>query len=182
MELKILSLDTVVNSGITEVELINYDNLGFFKKKTTSKGLLDRCEYYLFFDGVTYTDLIVDVTYSYTFNGVIYTAQITTVNWINKDNSVGFTKVFMKPFMAWEIIDFGMTKRNNILSTAKIFVLSSIGLNNGYDLLNSCSEETTIYIEGSYLPLIAKINSLVGVKPYLNQQVADSINAILSDI
>ena len=58
MELKILNLDTVVNSGIREPELVNYDNLGFYKKKTTSKGLVDRCEYYLNYDAGVYSNLI----------------------------------------------------------------------------------------------------------------------------
>lgn len=182
MELKILGLDTVVNSGVMQPELINYDNLGFFKKKTTAKGLLTRCEYYLNFDGGTYSDLIVDVSYTYTYNGAVYTGQTTTVNWINTDDTIGFTKVFIKAFMTWEMVDFGMTKRNNILSTAKIYTLTSVGLANGYDLLDACAAEMVKYVEGPYQPLIDKVNSLVGVKVYLTQQVADGINAILSDI
>jgi hypothetical protein len=181
-KLKILTLDVVVNSGVMEPELIPYDYLGFHKKKTTVKGLVSRCEYYLNFDGVEYSDLIVEVIYSYSFNGVVYTASTTTVNWIRLDESIGHSKTFTKNFMPWEVVDFGMTKRNNILSTTKIYVIGAIGVNNGYDLLSSCATEMTAYVEGPFQPLIAKINSLVGVKPYLTQQLADNINSILTDI
>lgn len=183
MELKILTLDTVVNSGIHTPELIQYDNLGFFKKKTTSKGLLDRCEYYLNFDGVAYSNLIVDVLYSYTFNGVIYTGSTTTVKWIAVDESVGYEKVFTKTFMPWEIIDFGMTKRNNIISTTKLYTLNALGYTNGVDLLNTVDPYVSAYIQGAPPTVLTdQINALVGVKPYLTQPIADNINAILSDI
>ena len=183
MELKILGLDTVVNSGVMQPELINYDNLGFFKKKTTAKGLLTRCEYYLNFDGGTYSDLIVDVSYTYTYNGAVYTGQTTTVNWINTDDTIGFTKVFIKAFMTWEIIDFGMTKRNNIISTTKLYALGALGYANGADLLSTLDAYISAYIQGAPpVTLTTQVNALVGVKPYLSQPVADGINAILSDV
>ena len=182
MDLKILNLDVVVNSGVTQPELVNYDTLGLFKKKTTSKGLVSRCEYFEQFDGKDYINKLVDVSYSYTFNGVVYIASITRVQWLNLHDEVGFEKTFLKTFMPWEIIDFGITKRTNILSTAKLFALGQIGIVNGYDLMNACASEVEQYISGPFQPLIDKMNSLVGVKPYLTTELAAAINTILTDL
>jgi hypothetical protein len=182
MDLKILTLDVVVNSGVTQVELVNYDTLGLFKKKTTANGLVSRCEYYVEFDGETYSNKLVDVTFSYTFNGVVYIGSTTRVQWINLDEEVGYEKTFVKTFMPWEIIDFGVIKRTNILSTAKLYALGQIGIVNGYDLMNACAIEVEQYISGPYQPLVDKILSLVGVKAYLTLELATNINQILTDL
>lgn len=181
-QLKLMLLDVVVNSGISEPELVPYDYLGFYKKKTTAKGLINRCEYYLEFDGENYSNLMVDVSYQHIFNGVVYTQTRTTVNWIDIDDQIGYTKVFVKDFTDWEKVNFGRDKRNNLLSTAKIYALGQIGVVNGYDLLSTCAVECDAYVDGPFQPLVDKINSLVGQKPYLNQQIADGINAILTDL
>lgn len=182
MDLKILNLDVVVNSGVTQPELVNYDNLGLFKRKTTAKGLVSRCEYFVEFDGENYINKLVDVTFSYTFNGVVYVGSTTRVQWINLNEEVGYEKTFVKTFMPWEIIDFGITKRTNIFSTAKLYALGQIGIVNGYDLMTACAIESEQYISGPYQPLVDKILSLVGVKAYLTPELAAAINAILTDL
>lgn len=183
MELKIMMFDIVVNSQINSPELVNYDNLGLYKKKITSKGLLDGCEYYSEFDGKVYNNLIISVSFVYHFDGVIYTDYDTTVNWIDTDDNIGYTKLFNKILMPWEIIDFGVDKRNNIVSTAKLYALGELGYSNGTDLLFTLESPVNAYIQGvPPVLLTTEVNNLVGTKPYLTQPISDGINSILSDI
>lgn len=183
MELKIMLLDVVVNAGIMVPELIDFNYLSFHKKKTTSKGMLSRCEYYEFFDGENYSNLIVDVTYDYIFQNGIYVGSTTTVNWINTEEEVGHQSVTYKNFTDWEKVDFGMTKRTNILSVAKLYVFQTVGLVNATDLLLSVGSEIELYVNGSNPAVLTdEVNALVGQKPYLTQPIANAINAILSDI
>lgn len=183
MELKIMLLDVVVNGGIMTPELIDFNYLSFHKKKTTAKGMLSRVEYYESFDGEDYFNLIVDVSYEYIFQNGIYTGSISTVNWINTEEEIGHQTVTHKEFTAWEKVDFGMTKRTNILSVAKLYVFQTVGLVNATDLLTSVGGQIELYVNGANPTVLTdQVNSLVGQKPYLTQPIANAINAILSDI
>lgn len=186
MELKIFLIDTVNNSGLSVPEMIDYDHIGLFNKRTESKGLTDKAEYFRYWDPQTnvYTDKIVEVnfTYHYSQQANVYTGITTQVNWIKTDEQIGHTREFVKTFVGYEMIDFGLQKRNNIIGTTKLFVLSQIGLANGFDLLESVPTEIELYIQGPITPLTTAIQGLVGVKVYMTQQLADEINLILNNV
>lgn len=183
MELKVLMIDCVANSRIQSPELVPYDHLGLFKKKTMSKGLLIKTEYYRVFENDVYSDLYVEEIHEHHYNGVYYTGTTTTVKWYDIYDEVGYQNEHNKIFTIEEIRDFGKKKRQVILSTVEMYTLGQIGLENGTDLMSSLAFETKNYVDGvSPTFICAAVSAFVGVKPYLSQNLANTINAIFSDI
>lgn len=181
MSLKIFQIDIVANSRISGPEMIDYTHIGLFRKQTQDKGLLTKAEFFRRFDGVTYSDLIVEEVYSYIENPPLYLGKTTVVNWYDLDETIGYSNAFTYMFLPNEIIDFGMDKRNNVLAVAKLYAFQVMGAN-AFGLLDYCVSEISSYIQGNTAPLTARVNAAVGVVPGMTQPIADNINGILSDL
>lgn len=183
MGLKVLMIDGVANSGIVSPEVVNYRHLGLYIKETMTKGLIVKNQFYRNLDGDIYSDLYVEENFVYHFNGVHYTGSTTTVSWYDSEDQVGFQNTHNKTFNLPEARAFGQNKRKNLLAIAEFTTLGLLGYINGTDFMSSLTLQTKDYIDGvSPTIIIAAINTQVGIKPYLTQQTADVINAILSDI
>lgn len=180
-DLKIFNLDSVINSGIRVPEMIDFDHLGLYKKKSVSKGVVNSVEYYKYKNGKSFEDLIVVTDFLYVFEPPgIYTGMTTRIKWIDYQESIGYQNEFFKEFLAWEIIEFGIQKRQNILAEAKMFCLQTFGIVNGYDLLTTLTDQVDSYINGVSTPLLTTINLLV--KPYLTTEIKTDLLNILSNI
>lgn len=180
-QLKILSLDTVVNSGVLRPEQVRIDDIGLFRKLTYSKGILTRIEYYTDFDGENYSNIIAITSLTQTFNGVVYTSQTKTTQYFDDSDSIDYTTAFTTTFVDEEYFDFAIQKRNNMLTDAKLIALNSLGAVNFNDLISALPLQITSYLNGPYQPIVDELNALVGVKVYLTQELADAMIAILTD-
>lgn len=181
MSLKIFQIDVVANSRISGPEMIDYTHIGLFRKQTQDKGLLMKSEFFRHFDGINYSDLIVEEVYAYIESPPLYLGKTTVVNWYNMENEVEYSNNFTYMFLPNEIIDFGMDKRNNVLSNAKLYAFQQLGAN-AYTLLDNCQGQMSIYVQGNTAPLLVQVNTQVGVVPGLTQPIADTINYILSNL
>lgn len=183
MSLKIFQIDIVANVGINVPEMVDFDHIGLYKKKFTSKGMVNKIEYYTDFEEPNiYSNLIVQTEFTYGFSNNIYTDVSTLVKWYNEENEIGHERSFFRKFLGWESIDFALEKRNNIIGNTKLFVLSQIGLANGFDLLQTIDAQMMLYIQGPVQPLVDAVQQQVGVKPYMTQLLADQICSILIDV
>lgn len=186
MDLKIFTIDAIVNTGIIVPEMFDYNHFSFEKKKNygaldnvQEKGLLLSTEYYQYKNGNTYENLLIKEEYTYQRQGVLFVGNSTSVKWYNNKDSVGYEKSFSKSYNAQEMIDFGINRRNYLLATAKIFCIQSIP-NNIYDYLDYVNTEMITYAQGQTTALISKIQGSVNpVKPYITENIANQLVYIL---
>lgn len=159
-----------INESYSSPENIDYDILGFHKKRTIILGELVKVEYYRHYDGVTYSDLILEETRAYTrdSNGLA-THRNLNVKWYLKDGTIGVEKDTIKYYSPSEAIDEGMTRRGNIVGMAKLYVLSQVGLANGQDFLGSVNSEATLFVNGSTQPLRDAVTA--STKPYMTPTI-----------
>lgn len=160
--------------GYLDPIFIDYDILGFHKKRTILFGELIKVEYYEIYDGQNYSNLILDETRNYTRNDdglVLFRNQTTT--WYLEDSSVGLVKNTIKYYTLEESIQEGIERRTNIISKAKSYVLVNIGQLYSFDLLSSVKNEIQLFIEGYTQPLRDSITN--STKPYLNDLLKNSI-------
>lgn len=181
MDLKIFQIDSVMNSGIVTPQLVNYRHVGLFKKETQEKGLSIKLEFFQNYENGVYSNLIVEEVYTYIEQNPLYLGIQTQVNWYDLEDNIGFSTNFTYMFLPNEIIEFGIKKRSNVLSNAKLYAFQQLG-QNAYTLLDNCQAEMSIYVQGNTPPLIDKVNAQVGVVTGLTQPIADTINAILTDL
>jgi hypothetical protein len=160
--------------GYEDPTIIDYDILGFQKKRTIIFGELVKVQYYEFYDGIDYSNLIVEETRQYTrdMNGLVQHRNQTS-KWYLSDDSIGLTKNTIKYYTLEEAIQEGIDRRSNVLSKAKAYVITNIGQAYSFDLLTSVKGEIQYFSDGYTQPLRdAIINSS---KPYLNQSIKDGI-------
>jgi len=160
--------------GYVDPTIIDYDILGFQKKRTIIFGELVKVQYYEFYDGSTYSNLIVEETRQYTrdMNGLVQHRNQTS-KWYLMDDNIGLTKNTIKYYTLEEAIQEGIDRRSNVLSKAKAYVITNIGQAYSFDLLTSVKGEIQYFSDGYTQPLRdAIINSS---KPYLNQSIKDGI-------
>ena len=181
MDLKIFQIDSVMNSGIASPQLINYRHIGLFKKTIQDKGLDVKTEFYQYFDNNVYSNLIVEEVYTYIEQNPLYLGVTTHVNWYDLTDTVANIQSFTYMFLPNEIIEFGIKKRSNVLSNAKLYAFQQLGAN-AYTLLDNCQAQMSIYVQGNTAPLLAQVNAQVGVVPGLTQPIADTVNGILSNL
>jgi hypothetical protein len=181
MELKIFQINCVANSGINTPQMVNYRHIGLFKKTTESKGVCVSEQFYEFFENGIYSNLVVQEIYTYIQQAPFYIGKRTDVYWYNLDDSIGDSNGFTYMFTNNEIINFGTSKRSNVLANAKLYAFQVLG-QNAYSLLDYCEFEISVYIQGNTPPIIAKVLQSVGVVTGMTQPIADNINAILLDL
>jgi hypothetical protein len=169
----------------------NYDILGFFKfeyiemSDPLHKGELTKVEYYRNLAGnpnliTSYSDLIL-TEYRVFYRDpttalVIYKDQ--TVNWYLSDGSVGETKKFRKYYQLRDAVLEGITRRDTITTEAKLYLLSTIGLTNGQQLIVDLSPQISIYLQGAHQPLLDAINA--STEPFLTPTIKATVISILT--
>lgn len=161
---------------------MDYDILGLHKERIIShEGFLTDIMYWKEYNGVTYSNLYVHEHRKYNVDsgtGLTVTRELT-VEWYLTDDTIGYTRKYaLKYYNQQESIDEGITRRNNVISKAKVYCINTLGLNYSFDLLNSVKTQLDLFIQGYTQPLRDAIAS--STKPYLTQQNKDDIVAILT--
>jgi hypothetical protein len=167
-----------INDSVENPLKIDYDILGFHKKRTITKGELRKVEYYKKYvaSSLTYSDLVVCEFREYSRDVVgLVTARTQTSNWILKNESIGMTSVFTKYYSPVEAINEGISLRKNLIAEAKIYSIGAISLPYSFDLLTSVTGQLNIFIEGYKTPLINAISA--STKPYLGVAQVERVTA-----
>ena len=153
---------------------LNYDLYGLHKKRTLNQGELNLIEYYSTYDGTTYSDLVLkeERVYARDVNNLVqFRTQTTT--WYLTDDTVGCTKVTTKYYAIEESIAESEIRRGNLISTAKLYTLSQIGIENCWDFIQSINTEITLYIQGATQFLKDAITA--STKPYLTPTIIGTL-------
>ena len=161
---------------------IDYDIMGFHKKRYIVKGELVKVEYYRNYDGITYSDLVIEELRVYNRDalGIILTRDIS-IKWFLTDDSIGDTKSWVKYYSGDEAISEGITRRKNMINTAKTVLLNMLAVNHGtplnqqyaFDFLSSISLELKYFEEGYRQPLIDAVNN--SIKPYMSATIKTAV-------
>ena len=158
---------------------LDYDIMGYHKKRTIIKGELTKVEYYKNFDGVNYSDLIVEETRQYTRNEIglaLYRTQNS--KWYLENNTVGLEKTFIKYYTMNEMLSETMTRSTNIINEAKIYLLNNIGYSNGQNFMQSVGNEITLFINGTGQPLRDAVTN--STKEYMTIEIKNAVVEILT--
>lgn len=168
-----------VNNSNNSPERLDYDILGLHKKRTIIAGELRLVEYYRNFNGVTYSDLAVRESRTFTRNGIgLVLYRTLFVEWFLDNDTVGTTITSIKYYSPSESIDEGIDRRTNVISDAKIYCLNAIGQAYAFDLLLGLKALIEVYRDGYKQPLIDAVNA--STKPYLTSQMKTDIINILT--
>lgn len=163
-----------VNNSNKSPEFIDYEILGFHKKKTIVFGELIKVEYYKEFDGINYSDLVVEENRQYIRdNNGLVTSRIKECKWYYMNGQVGLSKISTKFYTLEEAIEEGIQRRSNIISCMKAYILSEIGLENFLKLIEELEDKINLFIKGSTYYLVNYIENIQ--KPYLNEQIKQEI-------
>lgn len=168
-----------INGAMESPMNLDYDIMGFHKKRTITKGELLSVEYYRNFDGTTYSDLVVKEERVYTRNAmglVMYRSMI--ISWYFEDGTVGEVKNTTKFYSPQESIDEGMNRRGNMIADGKLYILGTVGLANGQDFLVSLTGEVNLFVNGATQPLRDAITA--STKTYITQTMKDTLQVIFT--
>lgn len=105
---------------------INYDIMGYAKKRTFNQGELTRVEYYDQFNPTanTFSGLVVVENRIYYRINQLLNSRIMNIAWIMNDGvSTGFTKTTYKNYTALEAIQAGQARRENVIADLEINVI-----------------------------------------------------------
>lgn len=163
-----------LTSSFDDPSEFDYDIFGLHKKRTITFGELRKTEYYRNYDGVTYSDLVVEETREYIrdVNGLVqYRTQVS--KWYLNSGIVGKIKTTTKYYTLSEAIQEGLDRRGNVIAQAKAYVLSQIGQLYSFDLLTGVKNEIQLFLDGYTQPLRDAVQN--STKPYLNQTIKDGI-------
>jgi hypothetical protein len=181
-----------INNSYNSPLNTNYDLLGLFKFEYIEmtdpihKGEMTKVEYYSnFIPGnpnvlANYSNLILTEYRVYTRDPstslVVYKDQ--TVNWYLTDGSIGETKTLRKYYQFKDSIQEGIRRRDTITTEAKLYLLSTIGLVNGQQLIVDLSPQISIYLQGAHQPLLDAINA--STEPFLTPTIKTTVISILT--
>lgn len=139
---------------------IDYDLLGYNKKRVFDKGELLRveyCESYNQGTGVYSGKVVEEVRTYYRVNQMLNRREMS-INWYLDDGSIGHRKTTTKYYTMLEVIQAGETRRANLISDLKITVIGLLmaasgatgiqAQNAGKPFLDSYSIEIAKYIQG----------------------------------
>lgn len=174
-----------INNSLDDPSSIDYDILGFNKKRTIVKGELREIGYYRNYTATTktYSDLVVLETRTYFRDPIgIATARTQTSTWYLNDGSTGLTKNFTKYYTEEEGIEEGINRRGNMLAFAKTTLLNGLKAIYGeptnqtyaFDMLTSVKTQMEYFTQGYTQPLRDAVSA--STKPYLTEQI--KINVI----
>jgi len=169
-----------INDSNENPSNIDYDILGFNKKRTIVKGELKSVEYYTNYipTSQTYSDLVVSEFRNYT-RDVIGLVQYRdmTCNWILNDGTTGLTLSFKKYYTPEEAIQEGIDRRGNMLSFAKTSLLDGLKAIYGeptnqtyaFDMLTSVKTQMEYFTQGYTQPLRDAVSA--STKAYLTEGI-----------
>jgi hypothetical protein len=173
-----------INNSIDDPQNIDYDIMGYHKKRTINKGELNTIEYYknYIFSSDTYSDLVVRESRVYikdTIGVVIY--RDLSIEWFLNDDTVGVTKVFRKFYTPEAALQEGIDRRSNIINTAKSALLKGlkdvygepINQQYAFDFLLGISAQINYFKEGYTQPLKEAVNN--STKAYMSPAIKASV-------
>jgi len=169
----------------------SYDILGLHKYEYVEmtdplrKGELSKVEYYRNLNGNpnvigNYSDLVVTEYRVYTRdpNTALVICRDLTVVWYLTDDTIGETKKTKKFYQLKDSIEEGITRRDNITSFAKLYLLNNIGLANGQILLSDLTPYISVYLQGNHQPLLDAVTN--SVEPFMTPTIKGTTVAILT--
>lgn len=173
-----------INDSISDPSKIDYDILGYNKKRTFIKGELREIGYYKNYDysANTYSDLVVLETRSYTRNEIgIATSRYLTSTWYLNDGTTGLTTSYLKYYTQEEGIQEGIDRRGNMIAFAKTSLLDGLKAIYGeptnqtyaFDMLTSVRTQMDYFIQGYTQPLRDAVSA--STKPYLTQGIKQAV-------
>lgn len=173
-----------INGNVGDPSDINFDIKGYYKKRTVIKGELTIIEYYrnYVYSSDTYTDLVVKESRVFDRNLLgLVNFRTLIIDWYVEDDTIGLSKEQIKYYSKDEVIQEGMTRRNNMISAAKLVLLNELKLTvgeptnqqYGFDFLLGVSTQMTYFKEGYIQPLRDAVQD--STKPYFNQDIKDKI-------
>lgn len=174
-----------INNSFDSPSLIDYDIMGFNKKRVFVSGELREVSYYNNYDysANTYSDLVVLETRSYVRDEIgIATRRDLTSTWYLNDGSTGLTTSYSKYYSPEEGIQEGMDRRSNMIAFAKTTLLSDLkaiygeptNQNYSFDLLTSVKTQMEYFTQGYTQPLRDAVSA--STKPYMD--VATKLDVI----
>lgn len=160
---------------------LNYNILGLHRKEYFVVGELQKVEYYTNYDGLTgWTNMILVENRVYTRDPTTDLVQYRTmiINFFLQDGTIGETKTTLKYYALQDQIYEGITRRTNVISTAKLYVMSQVGLANGEAYLVELITQINMYIQGSKQPLLDAVNA--STDSFLTPTIIGTTIAILT--
>lgn len=139
---------------------VDYDLLGYSKKRTFNKGELERVEYYENFvpSSNTYTVKVIEEICTYYRINQMLSRREMKINWMLDDGTTGYTRNTTKYYTLIEAIQAGETRRANLISDLKINVIgllmqfsgasSVMAQQVGTPFLDTYSTEISKFIQG----------------------------------
>ncbi len=178
-----------INDSIEDPRKIDYDILGFNKKRTIVKGELISVEYYKNYisSSQTYSDLVVSEFRNYTRDMIgLVQYRDMTCNWILNDGTTGLTLSFKKYYTPEESTNEGIDRRNNIIGFAKTTLLDGLKAIYGepanqtysFDMLTSVKTQMEYFSQGYTQPLRDAVSA--STKPYLTVGIKEAVIAQLT--
>ena len=157
------------NSTIEQIENLDYDIMGFHKKRYIVKGLLKIVEYYKNYNPLTqeYSDLVVreSRTYLNDVNTGLSYCRLLNVDWYLTDGAVGHSIINRSKFYSFiESRSNLQARRTNIINEAEEFLLFSLmreygeqGFIYAQTFLTQAKLAKDLYVDGVWLPLESSI-------------------------
>ena len=173
-----------INQSTSDPRTIDYNILGFNKKRTIIKGELRLIEYYKNYiaSANTYSDLVVFETREYTRDDIgIATSRDLSSSWLLNDGTTGLTISSTKYYTEEEGIQEGLDRRGNMIGFAKTSLLNGLkaiygepaNQNYAFDMLTSVRVQIDYFIQGYTQPLRDAVSA--STKPYLTQGIKDVV-------
>jgi hypothetical protein len=173
-----------INDSNENPSSIDYDILGFNKKRTIVKGELKSVEYYKNYisSSQTYSDLVVSEFRNYTRDVIgLVQHRDMTCNWILNDGTTGLTLSFRKYYTPEEAIQEGIDRRGNMLSFAKTSLLDGLKAIYGepanqtyaFDMLTSVKTQMEYFTQGYTQPLRDAVSA--STKAYLTVGIKEAV-------
>lgn len=165
---------------------INYNILGFSKKRTFMKGELQKIDYYGYVDsGGTYQDLILTEYREFFRKDRFVYKRRMHVDWYLSDGTVGSHKETNKYYSIEESLKLGERRRRNVVSDLKIYSIGLIQMISGVTQLEATAIglafladitlDITKYIEGIEDPLKWQaLNYNKAGAEWLNAEIPDT--------
>jgi hypothetical protein len=174
----------VINDSISDPSMIDYDILGFNKKRTIVAGELRLVEYYKNYDASanTYSDLVVVETRDYTRDEIgIAKYRNLSSNWLLNDGTTGLTINSTKYYTPEEGIQEGLDRRGNMIGFAKTALLSGLkdiygeptNQTYAFDLLLGVKTQIDYFIQGYTQPLRDAVSA--STKPYMTVGIKEAV-------
>lgn len=179
-----------------DVDFVSGLTIKLHRKQTMIKGEVQVEEYFLRFNGSTYSDLVVKETHVFTrdsFGFAIY--RTTTVQWYLKCNKISpYTKVWVKHYDMLQTIEEGIKRRGNIVKFMQPTILGVLqatvapeDLPNilvwGRSFLSYMKVHFDNFIDHSDRTLYTQLQEpgLVDLYPWLNNVIPGSGGATILD-